>query len=196
MHAAHLHSVRHVLSPEQSDSTQRGLTVDGSLPLPQRIGNAVDVVVDVVGGSGQLIHLRPEVTDGLMVAEKYAVMNEPIHRRSVKPISTILLCRLHSRGHANELKEMKTVFTDLTFLSCFSSAAFSSQPLGHKTPWWMEECLLDLSDFFIFLFSIKIQQKRSCWIVLCSYRSYSFQRRGSFQGSHWFPCNFFVNIIL
>lgn len=23
-------------------------------------------------------------------------------------------------------------------LSCFSSAAFSSQPLGHKTPWWRE----------------------------------------------------------
>lgn len=38
-----------------------GLTVDDSLPLPQRVGHSVDIAVDVVGRSGQLLHLRCEL---------------------------------------------------------------------------------------------------------------------------------------
>lgn len=41
------------------------LTIDDSLPLPQRTGNAVDVVEDVVGGSGQIIHLRLQFVNAL-----------------------------------------------------------------------------------------------------------------------------------
>lgn len=41
------------------------LTSDDSLPLPQRVGHAVDIVVDVVGGSGQLLHLRLEIINAL-----------------------------------------------------------------------------------------------------------------------------------
>ncbi len=39
------------------------VAVDDSLPLPQRVGHAVDIVVDFVGGSGQIIHLRLELSD-------------------------------------------------------------------------------------------------------------------------------------
>lgn len=42
-----------------------GLTRDDSLPLPQRVGYAVDVVVDVIARSGQVVHLRLELLNGL-----------------------------------------------------------------------------------------------------------------------------------
>lgn len=41
------------------------LTVNDSLSLPQRGGDAVDVVVDVVAGPGQVVHLRLQVPDDL-----------------------------------------------------------------------------------------------------------------------------------
>lgn len=126
-----------ILLFEHKDGAHQVLhTVDDSLPLPQRIGHAVDVVVDVVGCSGQLIHLRLELPNGLKMTKMYAVINEQINRRSVKPISTISSVVAIAQQYVNELKEIKisNVFTILTFFSCFSSVVFSSQPLGHKTP--------------------------------------------------------------
>lgn len=41
------------------------LTCKDPLSLPQRVGHAVDVVVDVVGGAGQFLDGRLQVTNGL-----------------------------------------------------------------------------------------------------------------------------------
>lgn len=41
------------------------LTIDNSLSLPQRVRNAVDIVVDVVAGPRQFVHLRFQLVDGL-----------------------------------------------------------------------------------------------------------------------------------
>lgn len=49
--------------------------------------------------------------------------------------------RIKQQKNTNELN-LKVLFTVLTFLSCFSSMVFSSQPVGHKTPWWWTEKLL------------------------------------------------------
>lgn len=48
-----------------SKSQKIFLTVDDSLSLPQRVGDAVNIVVDVVAGPGQVIHLRLQVPDDL-----------------------------------------------------------------------------------------------------------------------------------
>ena len=54
-----------MIPPSNTVSALVVLTIKDSLPLPQSDGHAVDVVEDVVGGSGQILHLRLQLPDAL-----------------------------------------------------------------------------------------------------------------------------------